>query len=143
HKMVTMTFSSSLNRRLIIPRGVAHTFDNLENIVTRDEPIWYSDDNNKDWNIDNDLISVLKDTEPKGFPTVRANIYRLPDEVHQFVSRLSQSLLEQPKPYLARFLLRVGSTQRYVMFEPKSWADDERELRKLLKTPSIPGIKVK
>ncbi|GGJ49271.1 dTDP-4-dehydrorhamnose 3,5-epimerase family protein [Pseudomonas avellanae] len=36
HQIVRLRFKPSLERRLVIPRGVAHTFDNLEGIVTRD-----------------------------------------------------------------------------------------------------------
>lgn len=52
-----ISFSASAARRLIIPRGVAHSFDNLASVVTRDEPVWYSDFYNPDWDINNDLIS--------------------------------------------------------------------------------------
>jgi dTDP-4-dehydrorhamnose 3,5-epimerase-like enzyme len=143
HRKVMFDFAPSLKRRLIIPRGVAHTFDNLEYIVTRDEPVWYSDEDNQDWNIDNDLISVPRDTEPTLFPVVHANKHHLPDEAHQFLSRLSQSLLEKPKSYLARYLLNVGGKEKYVMFEPTSWVEDENELKQLLKTRSIPGVEVR
>ncbi|GAA4660854.1 dTDP-4-dehydrorhamnose 3,5-epimerase family protein [Bartonella pachyuromydis] len=39
HHHVAIAFAPSVYRRLIVPRGVAHTFDNIERIVTRDEPI--------------------------------------------------------------------------------------------------------
>lgn len=140
---VDIEFAPSLARRLVVPRGVAHTFDNIEHIVTRDEPVWYSSEDNKDWNIDNDLISVARETATTCFPIVRANEHRLPDEVHQFQSKLSQSLLQNPKSYLARFSLIIGSKEQYVMFEPKSWSDDEQELHALLDVPAIPGVEVR
>jgi dTDP-4-dehydrorhamnose 3,5-epimerase-like enzyme len=143
HKLVALDFAPGLHRRLVIPRGVAHTFDHLEHIVTRDEPVWYSDENNPAWNIDNDLVSINRHTEPSAFPVVRANKYRLPDEAHQFLSRLSQTLLESPKSYLARFPVKIGGAEQFVMFEPKSWADDERELQALLDVPTIAGVEVR
>ncbi|GGY22515.1 dTDP-4-dehydrorhamnose 3,5-epimerase family protein [Paludibacterium paludis] len=143
HKLVALDFSPGFHRHLVIPRGVAHTFDNLEHIVTRDEPVWYSDENNPAWNVDNDLISVIRDTEPSAFPVVRANKHRLPDEAHRFLSRLSQTLLESPKSYLARFPVKIGGAEQFVMFEPKSWANDESELEALLNVPIIAGVEVR
>lgn len=142
HRYVHIRFAPSLERRLVIPRGVAHTFDNLERIVTRDEPVWYSDEDNKDWNIDNDLISIQRTTALPLFPTVRGNRHILPDDAHQFMSRLSQTLLEDPKSYLARFLLKIGGKDQYVMFEPTSWSKDDLELRELLVPHQVPGVQV-
>jgi dTDP-4-dehydrorhamnose 3,5-epimerase-like enzyme len=142
HAMISLGFAPGLHRRLIIPRGVAHTFDHLERIVTRDEPIWYSDESNPAWNIDNDLVSVMRHTHPDSFPLVRQNEHRLPDEGHRFLSRLSQTLLENPKSYLARFAVKIGANKQFVMFEPKSWADDARELEGLLNIQAIPGVRV-
>lgn len=36
-----LKYRASPKRRLVIPRGVAHSFDNLAKVVTRDEPVWY------------------------------------------------------------------------------------------------------
>lgn len=143
HHKVSIRFAPTLERRLIIPRGVAHTFDDLEYIVTRDEPVWYSDKDNPDWNIDNDLISVMRESDLASFPIVRANEFRLPDEAHLLLSRISQTLLENPRAYMARFKLTIGSEEKYVMFEPRSWTDDDHELKALLNLPGIPGVEVR
>lgn len=143
HKIVTLEFSPDVYRRLIIPRGVAHTFDNLDYIVTRDEPIWYSGDNNSHWNIDNDLISIPRSMEVDLFPIVQVNEHRLPDDGHQFLSRLSQALLDKPKSYLARYPVKFGNVEKFIMLEPKAWVDDARELESLLNVPTIPGVEVK
>jgi hypothetical protein len=137
---VNISFAPSMARRLVIPRGVAHTFDGLQHVVTRDEPIWHSDFNNPDWNIDNDLISVNRDTAIHDFPIVRANRYRLPDELHVFQSRLSQSLLETPTAYLARYRVTDGNSTKYIMYDA-GWGDKEQEeLSLLLDQPKISGI---
>jgi len=138
---VIAEFSPSLLRHLIIPRGVAHTFDNLERIVTRDEPVWHSDDENPDWNVDNDLVSVDRSVPLAKFPIVRPNPYRLPDQAHVFISRLSQSLLETPRAYMARYKLTIGGLERYVMFEPIEWAQDDNEVATLTSITLPGGVK--
>lgn len=140
HNCVNITFAPSMARRLVIPRGVAHTFDGLQYIVTRDEPIWHSAVDNPDWNIDNDLISVDRDTSVEDFPVVRANEYRLPDALHVFQSRLSQSLLESPTTYLARYRVTEGDTTKYVMYDAGWGQGEEDELRILLDQPQIAGV---
>jgi hypothetical protein len=142
-RSVVARFAPSLYRRLIIPRGVAHTFDGLEHIVTRDEPVWYSDVDNIDWNVDNDLISVPRKWQVEAFPIVRPNRFKMPVEGHRFMSRLSQSLLESPKSYMARYLLRIAGEDRYVMFEPKEWTNDSQELEQLLAINLPAGFTIK
>lgn len=143
HNMVAIDFAPNLHRRLIIPRGVAHTFDHLEHIVTRDEPVWHADENNPAWNVDNDLVAVFRNTELSEFPIIRVNKHRLPDEAHLFMSRLSQSLLlESSKSYLSRFPVKIGGTEQFIMLESKSWVDDEREIKELIDVPIIPGVNV-
>lgn len=142
HRQVSAQYRPSLLRRLIVPRGVAHTFDGLAGIVTRDEPIWYADFDNADWDVNNDLVSVPRTFREGDYPVVRINEHRMPDGVHRFVSRLSQSLLETPTAYASRHLLRIGSEDMYVMFQPKNWTD-EKEIESLLDVPEIPGVGVR
>ena len=143
HQIVQIRFSPSLFRHLIIPRGVAHTFDNLEYIVTRDEPVWHSDQGNAAWNLDNDLVSVPRTTKLEEFPVVKANRYRLPDEAHRFLSKISQSLLESPKAYLARYPVSISGVEKYVMFEPRAWSDDARSVAEKLLTDDTCGVRIK
>lgn len=114
HKRVVARFAASPYRRLVIPRGVAHTFDNLQGIVTRDEPVWHASDDNPHWNVNNDLVSILRDAPE--FPVVNVNEFRMPDELHLFLTRLSQEVLGDPKAYFTRFRLKIGGEERYVMF---------------------------
>jgi dTDP-4-dehydrorhamnose 3,5-epimerase-like enzyme len=140
HHALSVRFAPSQHRRLVIPRGVAHTFDGLEHVVTRDEPIWYAHESNPDWNIDNDLVSVSRRTAPADFPSVTPNPHLLPDDAHVLLSRLSQSLLETPRPYLSRYRLKVGGKSTYVMFEPTDWADDAEEVARALAVRTAPGV---
>ena len=130
HERVTATFAASPRRRLVIPRGVAHTFDNLQGIVTRDEPVWHASDDNPHWNVNNDLVSILR--EAPEFPVVTVNEHRMPDELHLYLTRLSQEVLGDPKAYSTRFRLKIGGVERYVMFQENAWNDEGRPLEPLL-----------
>lgn len=139
HKSVACSFSPSASRKLVIPRGVAHTFDGLAEIVTRDEPVWYSHENNPHWNVNNDLISILRSSTD--FPVVTINPHKLPDSLHVYLSRLSQSVLEEPKPYSTRFNLLIGGQEQYVMFQESAWEDEEKKTLPLLNKVQEPGLR--
>ncbi len=139
HKRVHARFHASPARRLIIERGIAHTFDGLAGIVTRDEPLWYSAENNPHWNVNNDLVSVLRDGEEP--PVVEVNPHRLPDSLHEYMTRLSQAVLGEPKAYSTRFKLRVGGTEQYVMFQENAWDQEGRDLAPVLAAvEGVPGV---
>jgi hypothetical protein len=110
-------------------------------VVTRDEPVWHASDGNTDWNIDNDLISIDRDTRLGAFPIVQANEHRLPDSLHVFQSRLSQRLLESPTTYLARYQVTEGDHARYVMYDVPDWGkDEEAQVRQALNFTAVPGV---
>lgn len=138
HKEVRWRFAPSPYRRLIIPRGVAHTFDGLAGITTRDEPVWYAGEDSPHWNVNNDLISVLR-TETV-FPEVQVNEHRLPEELHVYMTQLSQAVLDEPKPFSTRFKLRIGGKDQYVMFQENAWEDEGRPLQPLLDAAPGPGL---
>jgi dTDP-4-dehydrorhamnose 3,5-epimerase-like enzyme len=140
HQAFSYTFSPSEYRRLVIPRGVAHTFDGLAGIVTRDEPVWYASEDNPHWNVNNDLISILRSS--KDFPSVSVCQYRFSDDLHNFMTRLSQSVLSNPKAYSTRFKLRIAGEDQYVMFQENTWNNEGRDLRPLLAAAGDSPVKI-
>jgi hypothetical protein len=98
---VVLHFHPALIRKLIIPRGVAHSFDNLEKIIIRNEPIWYSDFYNQDWDIKNDLVSFLRDE--KNIPKVKTNKYILSEEGHVSFSKMQQEILRNVMEYSFKY----------------------------------------
>ncbi len=137
---VVAKFNASSARRLIIPRGVAHSFDNLQGIVTRDEPVWFSDFYNPDWDINNDLISLRRDITLSELPKIRPNIYLLPDDGHHLFSRIQQDLLQDAKRYAKREKLAEHSDQ-YRIVENPHWKDESTEYEKWLELQmDIPGL---
>lgn len=138
HRAISCRFNASEHRRLVIPRGVAHTFDGLAGIVTRDEPIWYAGEANPHWNVNNDLISVLRTTTE--FPSVPTNELRLSEDLHVYMTRLSQAVLDQPRAYSTRFELTIGGEDKYVMFQENTWDNEGRELQPLIEAIQGPGI---
>lgn len=143
--LVVVEYAASIARRLVVPRGVAHTFDNLAAVITRDEPIWYMDENNPDFNIDNDLISVSRSVPPEDFPSVQINSFRLSDDAHVLFSKFQQRVLNSPASYSQRERIKIGNEDRYVLFSPKTWTDQfNLEFAELLAEPfRIPGAGVR
>lgn len=140
HNRLSISFSASARRKLIIPRGVAHTFDGLAGIVTRDEPEWFSSEQNPHWNVTNDLVSILR-TETS-FPVVTINELPLSDELHLYVARLQQTVLQDPKSYMTRFELEIAGKRQYVMFEDQTWNNEGRSVDDLIRSFDNAGVSV-
>lgn len=138
HQKFSCTFHPSPHRKLIIPRGVAHTFDGLAGIVTRDEPVWYSGESNPHWNVNNDLISILRTAEE--FPTIPVNNLKLTEELHTFMTQLSQAVLDKPRAYSTRFNLNIAGENRYVMFQETTWDNEGRTIQPIIDDIQGPGI---
>ncbi|MFF6954729.1 hypothetical protein ACFZAD_39785 [Streptomyces iakyrus] len=121
---ITINMTVSPDRVLIIPKGVAHTLDGLGGVVTRDEPVWYADQN-PDWEPDNDLISFLR-TAPTA-PVVQTNRHELPVSAHMLLSRMSQRTNQQVRgAYAARFRVSIGGKKTYATIRP-NWRAAETE----------------
>ena len=116
---VAVSSRASRDRVLIIPAGVAHTFDGLAGVVTRDEPVWYADAN-PDWDPDNDLISFPRDSVTA--PMVQVNKQRLPTAAHLLVSKMSQVANgANHAAYSARYRVNLGGEMKYVKVTP-NWS---------------------
>lgn len=140
HKGLSIRFAPSSRRRLIIPRGVAHTFDGLAGIVTRDEPVWYSSEHNPHWNVTNDLVSILRSETT--FPVVTINELPLSDELHLYMAQLQQAVLQDPKAYMTRFELEIAGKRQYVMFHDQTWNNEGRSLEDLINSFDNSGVSV-
>ncbi|MBE1593908.1 hypothetical protein [Streptomyces stelliscabiei] len=113
---ITIEMAVSPYRVLIIPKGVAHTLDGLGGVVTRDEPVWYADQN-PDWEPDNDLISFLRSSQQA--PVVRTNRHELPVAAHLLLSRMSQQTNAQDQgAYAARYRVSIGGSTTYATLRP-------------------------
>ena len=140
HKQLSINFSASSRRRLIIPRGVAHTFDGLAGIVTRDEPVWFASEKNPHWNVTNDLVSILR-TETS-FPVVAVNELPLSEAIHLYMARLQQTVLQDPKSYMTRFELEIAGKRQYVMFQDQTWNKEGRSVEALIRSFDNAGVSV-
>jgi dTDP-4-dehydrorhamnose 3,5-epimerase len=119
---LVLEFRASPRRVLIIPAGVAHTFDGLSGVVTRAEPVWYVD-GNPDWEPDDDLISFPRTA--CATPLVRTNRHLLPEAAHLLVSRMSQAAVAKSHAaYRARYRVHLSGTTRYLNVAP-GWSTAE------------------
>ena len=79
----------------MIPCGVAHTFANLEEVVTRNDLSLYAGNENSAWNVLND--NIVFDWTPDGIrsaPRVDVNMVPIPLEVNRLFYRIQQSALK-------------------------------------------------
>lgn len=121
---ITIEMAVSPYRVLIIPKGVAHTLDGLSGVVTRDEPVWYADQN-PDWEPDNDLVSFPR-TDDKA-PVVQTNRHELPVSAHLLLSRMSQRTNAQVRgAYASRFRVSIAGATTYATIRP-TWRASETE----------------
>lgn len=118
-KQVILKFSPDPTQMLFIDRGIAHTFDGLENILTRDEPIWYLSVGNQDYNMGNDVVNVHRDTELEDFPAVKINKYRIPRAAYEFTLKIQQNMMMELQEYPNRFPITLDGKKRYVSIRPK------------------------
>ena len=81
----------SPRRRLCIPCGVAHTFSNLEDVVTRNDLSIFVDSSNASWNVLDDDLSFWWTSEGiETAPSVKVNAHPLPETMVRFFYRLQQ-----------------------------------------------------
>lgn len=119
HRQVVLEFSPDPRRLLYIDRGIAHTFDGLENVTTRDEPEWYLSAGNPDYNIANDVVNVARDIAPADFPTVQVNKYPIPRRAYEFMLMVQHESMREMRRYPSRFPMMIDGEQRYVSLRPK------------------------
>jgi len=122
HQQVVVEFHPTPTSTLHISRGVAHTFDGLENVVTRDEPVWFLSADNPDYNIANDVVNVERDAGLGDFPTVRVNTYPIPRRAYEFMLNVQHVSLAEMKRYPSRFQMEIDGERRYVSLRPKNEA---------------------
>lgn len=121
---IAIELTVSPHRVLIIPKGVAHTLDGLGGVVTRDEPVWYADQN-PDWDPDNDLVSFPR-VDARA-PVVQTNRHRLPVSAHLLLSRMSQRTNAAVQgAYAGRYRANIAGRTTYVTIRP-DWRAAEIE----------------
>jgi hypothetical protein len=120
HKYVMLEFAPDPTRKLYIGRGIAHTFDGLEDIVTRDEPEWFISRGNPDYNIANDVINVPRDTDLDEFPSVQINEFPIPRKAYEFMLKVQHFSMAELHRYPSRFPITIGGRKRYVSLRPKA-----------------------
>jgi hypothetical protein len=120
HRYVTAEYTPDPTRRLHIDRGIAHTFDGLANIVTRDEPLWYLSKDNPDYNIANDVVNVARDVAPENFPVIQQNQYPIPRAAYEFMLTLQHHSMKSMQRYPTRFPVTLNGEQRYINIRPKA-----------------------
>ncbi|RAT01108.1 dTDP-4-dehydrorhamnose 3,5-epimerase [Bacillus cereus] len=120
HKQVVLEFYPDPTKMLFIDRGIAHTFDGLENVLTRDEPIWYLSTGNEHYNIANDVVNVDRNEKLTDFPIVEVNKYPIPREAYEFTLKVQQHKMQDLQEFPNRFQIFIDGKKRYVTLKPKN-----------------------
>lgn len=122
HHKVELNFLPTPTRKLIIDRGIAHTFVNIESVVTRDEPIWLLTEHNPAYNLGNDVLNFSYDASPEDFPTVEVNTLPIPDVCYDYVLANQHQNYRKATPiYGMRYKVLVEGVEKYVIVKQKSW----------------------
>lgn len=115
HKRVTVEFSPSPARCLVIERGIAHTFDGLGDILTLDEPVWFVSEANPDFNMGNDIINFSRRAHAKDWPIVEINQLPIPSVCYAYITaRQHMTLVKNSLHYPYRIKTLIGNEERYL-----------------------------
>lgn len=133
-RKLRLAFSVSPDRQLVIPTGVAHTFENLAGVVTRNDLELYCDPANPAWRIEDDNTTFPIDTPADQRPVVRTNHLPLPLGAAVMFYRMQQRLLRGGRDHIERLVdTRIGGQQQRLVASrgwtnPPVRVDTAREL---------------
>lgn len=127
-----MEFSPSSESALVIPRGVGHDFDGLENVYTLNTYDLYlpspDDWTGSDWKPRGDVINVPSDVLPHEVPSFKPNPLPAGDKWYQLVA-LQQMvmipLLSHEYPVTKDVTFDDGETKRVALLKRKTTDDRE------------------
>jgi dTDP-4-dehydrorhamnose 3,5-epimerase len=126
HQKERFEYFPSPTRRLVIGRGIAHTFDGLEDIVTIDEPHWFMSINNPDYNMGNDVVNFPRNIPEDKIPVVSINDYPIPKECYFYITNRQHKILKDKVPvYPVRFKLELNGVSKYILATPRHYLEQK------------------
>lgn len=107
HNKVFLEFTPNPLQYLIIPNGVAHKFENLEQVFTVNRPaIFFTDE--KDYQPSNDVIDW---SDEKQFPVLEAHKNPASDDYYKRQSNLQEQFLSSPPKHSTPIVLLTKDSQ--------------------------------
>lgn len=139
-------FNPNISEVLVIPPGVAHTFDGIEDIYTLNSfknflpnpDDWISGDN--EWGLTADTINFARDTQDVELPRVKFNHLDASDYFYELTSRnlsLQQMDLVQEYPLTKRFNFNDGTSKLLKIRKPPTRAINVPRIEEI---PGIDGL---
>lgn len=119
HKRVILKFKPDPKKHLYIERGIAKRFEGIKNITIRSEPVWYTSQNNPQYNVGNDRIIIPRQAENHEFPVVQINELPLPDEALQVILKREQQILKDKKPFKQSFDALINGEIKRITLKKK------------------------
>jgi dTDP-4-dehydrorhamnose 3,5-epimerase-like enzyme len=119
HKKVEIEFSPTPFKRLVIPAGIAHAFDGLEDVYTINRPLPLVNEKGEypsgpdviDWPITNEE-----------FPVLVPNANPAPEEIKQALVNAQRKMMDNPSDFKSPFVLMAkndeGEMVRVAIKEP-------------------------
>lgn len=119
HKKVVIDFTPTSERMLVIPAGIAHAFDGLENVHTLNcyrlllphPERWATGD--IDWRLESDVINVPMEVTPEDVALYRPNECNASDRFYELIAenqRQTLPSLQHEYPSTREVALRDGTT---------------------------------
>ncbi|WP_275629369.1 dTDP-4-dehydrorhamnose 3,5-epimerase family protein [Pseudomonas sp. 273] len=99
HQEASLEYKGSPDKSLIIPRGVAHIFDNLADMTSLNQARHFIDIYNKDFNRSSDVINVPRGTPISEFPTLNINRFKAPAWIVKMSLRLQRINAKKKSEY--------------------------------------------
>lgn len=122
-----LRFNPSLSRVLIIPAGIAHTFEGLEDVYTVNSAVnylpepngWFA--GNVDWNLSADTINLPRDIDDADIPRIENFILEASDIFYKIASQNIEDKLggESEYPLTQRIQFHDG-TNKLIKFRKRS-----------------------
>jgi dTDP-4-dehydrorhamnose 3,5-epimerase-like enzyme len=132
HK-VRLSFTASPSRKLVIPPGVAHTFENIQNVVTRNDLSVYCDAFNTAWNVEDDNLTLALDIAGEDVPALDTNVHPLPFAAAVMFYRMQQHLLRGGRNVTEHVIeADIGGARRAVVASHEKHSAPVR-------MPAVPG----
>jgi hypothetical protein len=126
----TMLFAPSHAKKLVIACGIAHTFSDIEHVVTRDEPIWRLTDHNPAYNLGNDVLNFPIGAGDDDIPLVTPNQLPIPDFCYRFVLDHQHAAYREQTPiYGMRYRVTLDGEERFVIVKLRKHQNERPQNR--------------
>jgi len=134
HRQLQLDWDGDPDRRLVVPAGVAHWFQNLTGVVTRNEPVLRWDpEPDPLFSRGVDVYNVDLEEEADRFPIIRPHRYELPPSYHEDFARQNRRWAKELRYFPTR--IQIGNSV-YLITPLEDDGPSEEDLKNLPLAPT-------